>query len=118
MPFVSSIGQRDIGCDGVKFQLFRIDELFAPEILRKSAQHRARKDWELPEVFLEPIAQRCRERELEFGCTPFFLEAVPILAPFVDFLKIASYELLWDDLIAACAGNKFAPRSFNWNGDP
>jgi N-acetylneuraminate synthase len=26
----------EIGCDGVKFQLFKIDELFAPEILAKS----------------------------------------------------------------------------------
>lgn len=93
----------DIGCDGVKFQLFRIDELFAPEILRQSASHRARKRWELPERFLAPIAHRCRERGVAFGCTPFYLDAVAALAPFVDFLKIASYELLWDDLLESCA---------------
>ena len=44
----------EIGCDGVKFQLFKIDELFAPEILRQSATHRARRRWELPERFLAP----------------------------------------------------------------
>ena len=93
----------EIGCDGVKFQLFKIDELFAPEILRKSATHRARRQWELPEHFLAPIARRCKERGLEFGCTPFYLGAVAALSPFVDFLKIASYELLWDDLLVACA---------------
>ncbi len=93
----------EIGCDGVKFQLFRIDELFAPEILRQSATHRARKRWELPERFLAPIARRCHERGVAFGCTPFYLDAVGALSPFVDFLKIASYELLWDDLLAACA---------------
>ena len=93
----------EIGCDGVKFQLFRIDELFAPEILRQSARHRARKDWELPERFLAPLAERCRNLGIEFGCTPFFLEAVETLVPFVDFLKIASYELLWDDLLSDCA---------------
>jgi len=93
----------EIGCDGVKFQLFRIDELFAPEILAKSAMHRARRDWELPESFLAPLARRCHERGVEFGCTPFYLEAVSALAPHVDFLKIASYELLWDDLLVACA---------------
>ncbi len=92
----------EIGCDGVKFQLFRIDALFAPEILAKSERHRARRDWELPESFLAPLARRCRERGLAFGCTPFYLEAVGALAPFVDFLKIASYELLWDDLLVAC----------------
>ncbi len=93
----------DIGCDGVKYQLFRIDRLFAPEILRQSARHRARRRWELPLEFLAPIAERCRARSLAFGCTPFYLEAVAELVPFVDFLKIASYELLWDDLLEACA---------------
>ena len=93
----------EIGCDAVKFQLFRIDELFAPEILQQSAEHRARRRWELPEKFLAPISRRCRERGLQFGCTPFYLEAVGALSPFVDFLKIASYELLWDDLLEACA---------------
>lgn len=93
----------EIGCDGVKFQLFRIDQLFAPEILRQSPVHRARRDWELPETFLAPISRHCRSRGIEFGCTPFYLAAVDSLAPFVDFLKIASYELLWDDLLVACA---------------
>lgn len=93
----------EIGCDGVKFQLFRIDRLFAPEILRRSAEHRARKRWELPESFLAPLSRRCRSRGIEFGCTPFYLEAVELLSPFVDFMKIASYELLWDDLLRACA---------------
>src|SRR5439155_15357189 len=49
-----------IGCATVKFQLFRIDELFAPEILARSAVHRARAQWELPEAFLEPLAARSR----------------------------------------------------------
>ncbi len=93
----------EIGCDGVKFQLFRIEELFAPEILRQSAAHRARRAWELPESYLAPLSRRCRALGLEFGCTPFYLEAVEVLSPFVDFLKVASYELLWDDLLAACA---------------
>src|SRR5690606_3581918 len=38
-----------------------------------------------------------------FGCTPFHLAAVDVLRPHVDFLKIASYELLWDDLLRRCA---------------
>src|SRR5215469_11475365 len=66
----------DCGCDAVKFQLFRIDRLFAPEILARSAQHRDRKAWELPLPHLEPIAERCLARGIRFGCTPFYLEAV------------------------------------------
>ncbi len=93
----------DIGCGAVKFQLFRLEQLFAPEILARSALHRQRKAWELPLAFLEPIAQRCRERGIAFCCTPFDVEAVAQLQPHVDILKIASYELLWDDLLVACA---------------
>jgi sialic acid synthase SpsE len=92
-----------IGCDAVKFQLFRVNELFAPEILAKSASHRARVAWELPEAFLEPLAERCAVRGIAFGCTPFYLEAVAQLRPYVAFYKIASYELPWGDLLTACA---------------
>jgi len=91
------------GCGSVKFQLFKIDELFAPEILEQSEMHRRRKQWELPLDFLPPLAQRCRERGVQFSCTPFYLEAVAELEPHVAFYKIASYELLWDNLLAACA---------------
>jgi len=92
-----------VGCAAVKFQLFRIDELFAPEILARSPQHRARALWELPEAFLAPLAARSRELGIAFACTPFSLRAVDALARHVDFFKIASYELLWDDLLRACA---------------
>ena len=52
-----------IGCDAVKFQLFKIDKLFAPEILKKSKQHRDRKQWELPIEFLPLLAKRCKEKK-------------------------------------------------------
>jgi N-acetylneuraminate synthase len=91
-----------IGCDAVKFQLFRVEKLFAPEILSRSETHRRRKQWELPLEFLEPLAQRSRRQGLAFACTPFDLQAVADLEPHVDFYKIASYELLWHDLIRAC----------------
>ena len=40
---------------------------------------------------------------MEFSCTPFYLEAVKELEPHVAFYKVASYELLWTDLLKACA---------------
>lgn len=93
----------EIGCDAVKFQLFKIDELFSPEILVASEEHRSRRGWELPEEFIPQIAEKCRECGIYFSCTPFYLDAVEILAPYVNFFKIASYELLWDDLLVSCA---------------
>lgn len=92
-----------IGCSAVKFQLFKIRKLFAPEILKKSELHRKREQWELPLEFLPYLAQHCHEKNLQFACTPFYLEAVEELKPYVDFYKIASYELMWHDLLMACA---------------
>src|ERR1700740_1070570 len=66
----------DAGCDAVKFQLFKIDRMFAPEILSKSAKHRARREWEWPLSHLAPLAERCVARGIQFSCTPFYLEAV------------------------------------------
>ncbi len=101
LEFIDTAGR--IGCAAVKFQLFNIDRLFAPEILARSEEHRRRSEWELPPAFLPALAERCQAAGVQFGCTPFYLEAVDELLPHVDFFKVASYELLWTDLLVACA---------------
>lgn len=88
----------EINCDGVKFQLFQIDKLFAPEILSKSVAHRRRKEWELPLDFIPELSNYAHQKDLLFSCTPFYLKGVNELSPYVDFFKIASYELLWKEL--------------------
>lgn len=95
-----------IGCDSVKFQLFKIEELFAPEILSKNEMIRQRKNWELPVSFLPEISKECKKQDIQFSCTPFYLKAVEELYPYVDFYKIASYELPWKDLLIECAKTK------------
>ena len=103
MEFVKTAAA--IGCDAVKFQLFRVRELFAPEALQHNPKLLAREEWELPVEFLPVLAQGCKEAGIQFSCTPFYLQAVAELLPFVDFYKIASYELMWDELLRACAGS-------------
>lgn len=93
----------EMGCDAVKFQLFRIDQLFAPEVLARSADHRRRREWELPSEWLPDLAAHCRQRNVLFSCTPFDLDAVSLLADHVAFFKIASYELTWPDLLIEVA---------------
>lgn len=93
----------DVGCTAVKFQLFKVESLFSSEALQAKPELLERKAWELPSGFLPQLAERCRNRGIQFSCTPFYFEAVKELEPYVDFYKIASYELLWDDLLAACA---------------
>ena len=103
---------KESGCTGVKFQLFKIDKLFSPEILAKSETHRKRKEWELPEECIPELAELSHSLGLSFSCTPFYLDAVEILDPYVDFFKIASYELLWHDLFEKC-GNTGKPIVFS-----
>lgn len=92
-----------MGCSAVKFQLFKVKSLFAPEILAKSDEHSRRESWELPTEFLPQLSSRCKDAGIQFACTPFYLKAVEELFPYVNFYKIASYELLWEDLLSACA---------------
>lgn len=91
----------EAGCDAVKFQLFKIDRMFAPKILDHPDYQflHKRRDWELPVDWIPDIAEACHTLGLAFGCTPFYLEAVAELEPYVDFFKVASYELSWHDLI-------------------
>jgi sialic acid synthase SpsE len=91
------------GCDAVKFQLFKVEELFSKEVFTSKPETANRKEWELPLEFLPKLAKRCQLRGIQFSCTPFYIDAVKELEDYVDFYKIASYELLWDDLISACA---------------
>ena len=97
---------KDSGFTSVKFQLFKINQLFSKEILASSFQHRSRAKWELPINFIPKISQYCKKINIKFGCTPFYLGAVKELAPYVDFFKISSYELLWNELLIECAKTK------------
>lgn len=92
----------EIGCDAVKFQLFKTEMLFSKEVFDSNPQTIKRKQWELPIDFLPVLSQRCKEKGIQFSCTPFYIDAVDELNEYVDFYKVASYELLWDDLIVAC----------------
>ncbi|MHC4676866.1 MAG: N-acetylneuraminate synthase family protein [Planctomycetota bacterium] len=97
-----------IGCSGVKFQLFKVEELFTPEAIAYQIDQQGqsldeRRKWELPLSFLPAIAERCHNNGIEFLCTPFYLEAVKELEPYIDRYKVASYEMLWHDLVKACA---------------
>ena len=76
----------DIGCNAVKFQLFKIDELYAPEIL-KNSKTQNRKKWELPVEFIPALSKYCKKKNIQFGCTPFYINAVSQLKDHVDFFK-------------------------------
>ena len=60
----------------------------------------------MPLHFIKKISLYCKKKKILFGCTPFYIGAVKELLPYVDFYKIASYELLWDDLFIECIKTK------------
>jgi len=91
------------GCDGVKFQLFKIRELFSTEAISKKPELLKRIEWELKEEMIPALSEYSKKKGLLFSVTPFYLNGVDILEPYVDFFKIASYELLWKDLFKKCA---------------
>lgn len=91
---------KDVGCWGVKFQLFTPDDLYRELTPEKRADlERAA----LPPGFIPDIAKWCKEEGLVFGCTPFSIQAVRMLAAVVDYFKISSYEILRLDLIRECS---------------
>ncbi|MCD6419666.1 MAG: N-acetylneuraminate synthase family protein [Synergistetes bacterium] len=91
------------GFDAVKFQLFRVEKLFSKEALEYNPSLKKRKGWELPLSFLPEISEICERLGIKFICTPFYLGAVDELFPFVDAYKVASYELLWSELLKKVA---------------
>ncbi len=94
---------KECECSGIKFQLFKIDELFSNEAQKFNPEIKKRRDWELSVKFLPEISEKCKELGIKFICTPFYLQAVDELEPFVDAYKIASYELLRHALFKKCA---------------
>ncbi len=114
IPFIADIGSnhnqsltraknlilaaKESGCWGVKFQLFKAEQLWRDKTVAGRMKH-----WELPEEFIPELSSFCKALDIAFGCTPFYLKAVDILKDHVDFLKVGSYELLWLDLIRKCA---------------
>lgn len=89
-----------IGCDAIKFQLYKAEHLYAPEFADKIEAARA---GELPVHFIGPISNMCRRAGLEFHCTPFHVLDVFTLRAYVDAFKIASYSILDLTLITAVA---------------
>ncbi len=90
-----------MGCTAVKFQLFNAEHLYSP--IRNPEKAKDLKNSELFLSWLPNLANVCKMLNIKFHCTPFSLNAVDHLSPYVDSLKIGSYEILWMNLIKHCA---------------
>jgi len=91
------------GFDAVKFQLFTAETLYHPSCGKEKEVVKSR---ELNPLLVYTIDVLCREHSIDFICTPFSLEAVDLIQPFVKGIKISSFDLLRLDLIAKAARTK------------
>ncbi len=88
---------KSIGCDAVKAQLFDERLHRDPAVKERLARTKLSTD------MVSRIYHACRDVKIPFHCTPFHPDLVEFLDPFVDEFKVGSYEILWLDLIRACA---------------
>ena len=84
------------GCQAVKLQVFRVDDLFAPEALAAKPELLDRRAWEFPLEMLPEVRAQCTAANLELGATPFGLWAVEVIgiADFIGFtgLSVPRFE--------------------------
>ena len=97
---------KEYGFYAVKFQMFKIDKLFSKDAKKLFKIAKKKKKRELPESFIPKIYEYCKKKRIKFSCTPFDIEAVSYLRRYVDFYKIASYEMSWPLLLEECARSK------------
>ena len=96
---------KNLGFYAVKFQLFKIDKLFSKEA-KNTYKIISKKGKENYQSVIYPNYINIVKKNIKFSCTPFDLKSVEILKPYVDFYKIASYEMNWTPLLEACAKTK------------
>ena len=90
---------KQIGFWGVKFQYFKADTLYKPEMEKEIESMKVK---ELPFEFIPKIYEFCKKNKIQLGFSVFDLSSPEKLKEHCDFLKISSYEFLWKDLILKC----------------
>lgn len=103
------------GASAAKFQSYSADTLYSTKAPRLTEMkdfggddgqitpHELISRLQMPREWHARLAGRCVERGIEFMSTPFDLEAVDQLDPFVKRHKIASFDLTYKQLIQKVA---------------
>lgn len=100
----------EAGADAVKFQVFRASTMYPDKKIEVTYLknmgvaddlYSIIKRLEIPYEWLGELHQYAGKCGLEFMATPFDIEAVTALDPYVSVYKIASYEALYSELIEA-----------------
>lgn len=99
------------GADAVKFQTFEAARLYPRNagtsnyLGTPTPIFNMLEKLELPPAWLPELRDHAHTANLAFLSTPFHLEAVAIVSNCVDAMKVASYELTHDPLLAAAGAS-------------
>ncbi len=100
----------DAGVEAVKFQIYSAETLYSKKVPRHSYYKKQLwnliKEIETPRSWIPKLKNHCAKRNVIFFATPFDFSAVDELDPYVDFYKIASFELVDLPLIEYTAKKK------------
>lgn len=83
----------DYGASAVKFQYWsNSQKLAAKRRMPKYAERYERS--RLPAEWLPILSALAKQRQMDFLCTTYVLEDIPIVAPYVSAFKVASFEVM------------------------
>jgi N,N'-diacetyllegionaminate synthase len=91
----------DAGADAVKAQFWSDADRLADRRRVPPHYREIYRRYQIGADWLVGLARHTRERGMDFGCTAYLPEDVATVAPLVDFLKVASFEVLDEELRAA-----------------
>ncbi len=91
---------KECGADACKFQYWSSSKALADRRRIPLAEPVYAK-YKLPEAWLEKLFLRCVEVGIEFMCTAYLIEDIPIIAPYVKLFKISAFEAEWADFVYA-----------------
>ena len=103
------------GANAAKFQNFRAGKIVSKrgfDALGPQQSHQAKwkkdvftvyREASLPWEWTEPLFTECREAGIHYFSTPYDLEAVDMLNPFVPAFKIGSGDITWTEMLRKVA---------------
>jgi len=92
----------DVKADAVKFQTYRSESVYVPNagdsdyLLKSGMKESINKifdDLSMPYEMIPELSEYCNSKNIEFMSTPFSVEDAKQIDPYVNYHKIASYEI-------------------------
>lgn len=92
----------DAGADAIKFQTYRAKTVYVPnagdsdylsQAGIKESITKIFDDLAMPYEMIPKLSEYCKTKEIEFMSTPFSVEDANAIDPYVNFHKIASFEI-------------------------